>query len=159
MIQWGGTAAIEATVGTWDGFITTRNFTKNNSTTQKNPCTNEASLFQWITIDEEGPILATASVCRSVVTKEIAGFVISIDKDELWTTSGVADRFDVENAMAHEFGHVAGLGHVNAPRDGCLTMYKFAPLNETRKRTLGLGDKLGMTALYGFFNEDPGTCP
>ena len=47
----------------------------------------------------------------------------------------------------HEFGHVAGLDHVNAPRDGCLTMYRFATSGETQKRTLGLGDRLGMDVL------------
>ncbi len=67
-------------------------------------CTGSASLFRWITLDEEGPILATASVCRTVVTNEIVGFVISIDKDESWSTDGSPDdEFDVENAMAHEF--------------------------------------------------------
>jgi len=49
-------------------------------------------------------------------------------------------------------------GHGNSPKSGCLSMYKFAGLNETQKRTLGLGDKLGMNALYGSTDIINGTC-
>jgi len=35
-------------------------------------------------------------------------------------------------------------------------MYKFAGLGEIQKRTLGLGDKLGMDALYGTGNISAG---
>ena len=153
-----GNTAIVAAEVTWDGAMgVNRSFSRTGTLTE-NPCTEEPNTVQWVTIDEEGPILATASVCRNVATKEIAGFVISIDKDEPWTIGGTPTTFDVENVVSHEFGHVAGLGHVNAPRDGCLTMYKFVPLNETRKRSLGLGDKLGMDALYntGDTNAGPG---
>ena len=57
--------------------------------------------------------------------------------------------FDVENVISHEFGHVAGLGHVNAPKDGCLTMYALSGKGEIQKRDLGFGDQLGMDVLYG----------
>lgn len=70
-------------------------------------------------------------------------------------TSGT---FDVENVTAHEFGHAAGLGHVNAPQDGCLTMYALSGKEEIQKRTLGLGDKLGMEALYDSDDVAAGTC-
>ena len=156
----GGNTAIETAVQTWAGFITTRDFTRNDGTGQTNPCTGSANTIQWVSIDGTGGILATASVCRNVATKEIGGFVISIDKDEPWSTStpGVSDKFDVENVTSHEFGHVAGLGHLNAPRDGCLTMYAFAAKQEIQKRTLGLGDKLGMDTLYDPDDVVDGSC-
>lgn len=46
----------------------------------------------------------------------------------------------------------------NAPKDGCLTMYRFAGEEEIQKRTLGLGDKLGMQTLYGSADIAPGVC-
>ena len=78
-------------------------------------------------------------MCRNTATKEIGGFRITIDTDDSWAIGSVSDKFDVENVVAHEFGHVAGLGHGRAPKDGCLTMYRFADEGETQKRSLGLG--------------------
>lgn len=143
----GGNAAIENAVATWDGFVTTRAFSRDDSSPSVNPC-GGANTVQWAAIDGPGEVLATASVCRNVATKEIVGFVVTMDSAEDWATDGSSDKFDVENVASHEFGHVGGLGHDNPPRSGCLTMYKFAGLGETQKRTLGLGDKLGMNELY-----------
>lgn len=154
----GGNTAIGNAVATWDGFIVPRSFSHNESTTEINPCTGSANTVQWASIDGSAGVLATASVCRNVATKEIVGFVVTMDSAESWATDGTSGNFDVENVASHEFGHVAGLGHDNPPKSGCLTMYKFAGLGEIQKRTLGLGDKLGMAALYGFVNTDPGSC-
>jgi hypothetical protein len=71
-----------------------------------------------------------------------------MDTAEPWSVTGEGDKFDVEGVASHEFGHAAGLGHVNSWRDGCLTMYRFVALGEMQKRTPGLGDKLGMNTLY-----------
>ena len=101
----------------------------------------------WADIDQPG-VLATASVCVNPPTKEIRGFVITIDTGDVWSVGAVAGAFDVQNVLTHEFGHVAGLDHVNAPKDGLLTMYKLAGEEEIQKRDLGIGDVLGMTALY-----------
>lgn len=155
----GGDSAIEAAEATWDGFITARTFTHNESTTQTNPCTTTPNEVEWASIDGSGEILATASVCRNVATKEIVGFVIKVDTGESWTANGTTTTaFDVENVVSHEWGHVAGLGHDNQPRSGCLSMYKFAGEGETQKRTLGLGDKLGMDVLYGLVDTTAGSC-
>lgn len=154
----GGNTAVESAEATWDSFVTTRNFSRNDSTSQTNPCTGNPNTIQWAAIDGSGGVLATASVCRNVATKEIGGFVVTIDQEEFWATDGSAGNFDVENVVSHEFGHVAGLGHVNAPRDGCLSMYRYAGAGEIQKRTLGWGDKLGMNALYGSTDTSAGTC-
>lgn len=144
----GGNAAIEAAEAIIDGFVTTRTLSRNDGTTQTNPCTEDPNTVQWTTIDGPDGALASASVCRNVVTKAIGGFVVTIDIDEPWSTTGSLSAFDVENALVHEWLHVGGLDHTNAPQDGCLTSYRLAGLGETQKRTLGLGDKLGMDALY-----------
>lgn len=54
---------------------------------------------------------------------------------------------DYENIATHEFGHAAGLTH---PDDSCTeeTMYRFASLGETKKRTLEAGDIAGINKLY-----------
>ena len=143
----GGNTAIENAESTIDGFVTTRVFARDDATPSANPC-GGVNAVQWGTIDGPGDALATARVCRNVVTKAIGGFVITIDTAETWSTTGSSTAFDVENALDHEWLHVAGLDHTNAPQDGCLTSYRLASLGETQKRTLGLGDKLGMDVLY-----------
>lgn len=154
----GGDAAVEDAVSTIGEFVG-RVFVKDDGSPTTNPC-GGTSRVVWEPIDGPGDILATASVCRNVVTKEIRGFVVTLDTEDAWSVAvaGEAGTFDVENVSAHEFGHVAGLGHVNGPKDGCLTMYKFAGQGEVQKRTLGLGDKLGMNALYGSADVVAGVC-
>jgi hypothetical protein len=141
----GANTAVTTGVATIDGYVTTRSFAVGSAS--ENPC-GGTDLIQWTSIDGPGNILASTSTCRNVATKEIVGFVITIDRDETWSTNGAAGTFDVQEIITHEMGHAAGLGHDSAPRDGCLTMYKFASPGETQKRTLGLGDKLGMDVLY-----------
>lgn len=151
----GGNTAVENAVATWDNSVTTRVLSRDDSSPSANPC-GGVNTVQWVSIDGPGGVLATASVCRNVATKEIVGFVVTTDSAESWATDGSSDKFDVENVASHEFGHVAGLGHDNPPKSGCLTMYKFAGLGEIQKRTLGLGDKLGMDVLYSTGNTSAG---
>ena len=61
----GGNTAIESAVATWDGFVTTRTFTKDNSSPSTNPC-GGVNAVRWAAIDGSGGVLATASVCRTM---------------------------------------------------------------------------------------------
>lgn len=153
----GANAVIEAGAATIAGFVTTRDFVRDDALPSANPC-GGVNRVVWAAIDGPGGILASTGVCRNVATKEIAGFVVTMDSGDAWSLSGEAGKFDVGNVTVHEFGHVAGLDHVNAPRDGCLTMYTYAAAGETQKSTLGLGDKLGMNALYGSADVSAGAC-
>ena len=51
------------------------------------------------------------------------------------------------NIKTHEAGHAAGLGH---PDNTCTeeTMYAFASIGETKKRTVNSGDIAGIKDLY-----------
>jgi len=66
-----------------------------------------------------------------------------------WSLTGEAGKMDVQNIMTHEFGHWAGLDDLYADKDYWLTMYGYSGYGETYKRTLGLGDILGLLAVYG----------
>jgi hypothetical protein len=156
----GGNTAVEAGEQVWDAMIAARTFTRNDGTSQTNPCTDLPSTVAWAAIDGPGGILGVTAPCYNLLTKEIVGFSMTLDTGDSWdtSTSGTPGLIDVGNVATHEFGHVVGLGHVNAPRDGCLTMYKFATDGEIQKRTPGLGDKLGMAALYGNTNTSAGAC-
>jgi Matrixin len=154
----GGNTAIEAAEATVDGFITVRTFAHNDATTQTNPCTGSANTVEWAPIDGAGGTVASTSVCFDLRTKEIVGFAMTIDNGEPWSIGASPSALDVQNTVTHEFGHVAGLDHVHPWKDGCLTMYPYVALNEIQKRTLGLGDKLGMQDLYNSSDVTAGTC-
>jgi hypothetical protein len=95
-----------------------------------------------------GGIVAYASISYYPATKEIVAFQMVFNSDLDWSTSGESGKFDVQNVAAHEAGHVEGLGHVNAPKDGLETMYKLTTTGETIKQTLCDGDIAGVSQLY-----------
>jgi hypothetical protein len=66
-----------------------------------------------------------------------------------WSLSDGAGKMDLQNIMTHEFGHWCGLDDLYADKDYWLTMYGYSDYGETYKRTLGLGDTLGLKAVYG----------
>jgi len=66
-----------------------------------------------------------------------------------WSLTGEAGKMDVQNIMTHEFGHWCGLNDLYNDMDYWLTMYGYANYGETYKQTLGLGDILGLQAVYG----------
>jgi len=66
-----------------------------------------------------------------------------------WSLTGEAGEMDVQNVMTHEFGHWCGLDDLYEDKDYWLTMYGYANYGETYKRTLGLGDILGLQERYG----------
>jgi len=66
-----------------------------------------------------------------------------------WSLSGEAGKFDVQNIITHELGHWCGLGDLTKDADYWLTMYASSAFGEIYKRTLGLGDILGVQAVYG----------
>jgi hypothetical protein len=154
----GGNTAIEAAATTWNAFVSPTSFAHNDGTTQTNPCTGVANTVQWAAIDGPGGTVAATSVCFIVQTKEIVGFAMTVDNAESWSIGGSSTTLDVQNTVTHEFGHVAGLAHVHPWQDGCLTMFPFVANGEVQKRTLGLGDKLGMQDLYGSTDVTAGTC-
>jgi hypothetical protein len=66
-----------------------------------------------------------------------------------WSLTGEAGKMDVQNIMTHELGHFCGIADLYNNADYWLTMYGYSDFGETYKRTLGLGDILGLEAVYG----------
>jgi Matrixin len=99
---------------------------------------------------------ATACVVLSFRKKTILEADMALERDltrygflDFWTTDDrtwfddVGGRWAVSDVATHEFGHFAGLDHVN--ESPALTMYPFV---HDGAQTLGLGDMLGMNARY-----------
>jgi hypothetical protein len=99
---------------------------------------------------------ATACVVLSFRNRKIVEADMALERDltrygfqDFWTTDNrtwwndEGGRWAVVDVATHEFGHFAGLDHVlESPQ---LTMYPFV---HDGAQTLGLGDILGLNALY-----------
>lgn len=104
---------------------------------------------QWGTIDGPGGIIGVTYYWYYTTTKEMVKFDIVLDSSESWSLTGAEDAFDVQNVATHEAGHTLVLQDLRSPRDGALTMHAYTWLGDTVKKTLGLGDILGVEAIYG----------
>ena len=92
-----------------------------------------------------------AVTCYWVKNGRMVEADIKINSRESWALSLNGCRFSpmLEATMTHEAGHVFGLDHVGERRHGRLTMspYLDGPC-QNQEATLGLGDMLGLEALY-----------
>jgi hypothetical protein len=99
-------------------------------------------------------VLAVTSSCRlpsGVRTETDQRY----DASEAWSTTGDPCCFDLQSVATHESGHSIGLGHVTVPGSERLTMTPDVGPGTIELRTLGLGDVLGMRALYPPVVEAP----
>lgn len=61
---------------------------------------------------------------------------------------GAKSSFDLRDIATHEFGHWMGLGDLYDLASRDLTMYGYANRGELKKDTLGLGDTIGVRAVW-----------
>ncbi|HOX26884.1 MAG TPA: FlgD immunoglobulin-like domain containing protein [Candidatus Krumholzibacteria bacterium] len=69
--------------------------------------------------------------------------------------NGVSGAYDRQNIATHEFGHFLVLNDLYAYADRYKTMYGYAGLGETLKRTLHSDDIAGIRYIYGVGRELP----
>jgi len=70
------------------------------------------------------------------------------DPDQADQVCGDLYSYDAQNILTHELGHWMGLDDLYDSMDKDLTMYGYGDKGELKKETLGLGDMLGIGALY-----------
>ena len=96
-----------------------------------------------------------AGILAVTCTRIFGGFIVEADirinTRFQWaaTVAGCANEELIEPTITHEVGHVFGLGHVGEKRHPLMTMstQSDGPCNDAAS-TLGLGDILGLQALY-----------
>jgi hypothetical protein len=124
-----------------------------------NECTatnDGKNIVGWHTINDG--MLAYSCVWRG--TSSIIGADVILGRQFRWDIAeydpsfgypkcdSQAPEYDYESALTHEFGHVAGLGHVAENGHAHLTMSTTLQPCERGPRTPGYGDAIGLGSLY-----------
>lgn len=95
-------------------------------------------------------VIAVTIVWYNVRTKAIVEVDIVFDTDYAWgNASANPSVIDLQNIATHEIGHCAGMGDVYLSAAYRETMYGYSTYGEVIKRDLYIGDKKGITKLYG----------
>jgi hypothetical protein len=97
---------------------------------------------------EQGESKAAMTYNWSTEDGAIVSFDVGLNADGFeWTTDELDPVMDIENVMAHELGHVLGLGHSDI--DDLATMWETTQSGELIKRNLRPDDENGLLANYG----------
>ena len=129
----------------WDNQDAFNMFGSMSTGTSSVPVFNGVNQFNWANLAST-TIASTWTWSSSGVASESDA---SYNTDFAWSTSGASNAMDLQNIATHELGHTFGMGHSStSSTNACLTMYPSGSLGETRKRTLGDGDIIGIQARY-----------
>jgi len=109
------------------------------------------NVVTWEPIDGVGGTLAYSYTRLDVGTGRMVECDIALDCDEIWGI-GLGTVYDVQNIVAHEVGHFAGLDDLydTTYDDDLMTMYKHSEKNQISKRTIEWGDKAGLRFAYNY---------
>lgn len=152
-------AAIRAGVAAWQGLVCDG---QPVPVTLSDDAADVTGIIEWIDDSGRWPwgdfANGNTEVTADPATGAISGFIIQLNGDgHRWSPNGAADTYDVQNAVAHEFGHVFGLDHTDV---STATMNEVGPLGETSKRELDPDDIAGFCEIYGpEKTEPPPTAP
>lgn len=107
---------------------------------------------------EHDPDLLALTSNWSTPEGQIVSFDVAVNTaDHTWSLSGEEGHADLQNTMAHEFGHVLGLAHELEEAEA--TMWSSSPSGELKKRDLHVLDELGAAYLYPpIEREEPYGC-
>lgn len=115
------------------------------------------NVVSWYNLADD--VIAMCRMRWYVNTKEMSEFDIVFNTHFTWTWADdeapIEDNWmDIENIGTHEAGHTLVLDDLYRWKDADLTMYGYSDYAEVKKQSLGVGDILGVEALYGEKRED-----
>jgi hypothetical protein len=135
---------IQISANTWDVETSYEVFSYNGTTTNLAGKYDGYNVVSWGTYSQAN-VIAVTFIWYTRGTRILETDTL-MNVHFAWSLSG---KMDVQNIMTHEFGHWCGLNDLYNDKDYWLTMYGYANYGETSKRDLGLGDILGLQAVYG----------
>jgi hypothetical protein len=102
----------------------------------------------WSSLNKFQNPIAVTIFWYSTATGEVVETDLINNSNFPWAADGDPGSYDVQNIGTHEFGHFLVLGDLYDPSDSGLTMYGYGAVGETAKVDLGVGDELGIRAIY-----------
>jgi len=157
----GAVSEVQAAFETWDAVVGVELYNPAVENSGAEPSLNSGALDNVNTVTwgpiPDNNIIAVTYFAWNRTTKEFLEFDIIFNSNLAWDIDldgegGVeltGDNFDVRNIATHEAGHTLVLDDLYTPKARELTMYGYSAPRETKKISLGLGDKLGIEKLYG----------
>jgi tetratricopeptide (TPR) repeat protein len=153
-------AAIQSALQTWNSVSTTyTNFQYGGTTSNSSAYTLDGvNLAIWVESgwnnlfpDYPNAFAVTATWYYASVNYE--SDICFNGQTYTWSDNGESGKADVQNIATHELGHTVSLNDLFGGGDTEKTMYGYAQLGETKKRTLEADDQDGVR--YAYF--DPTT--
>jgi len=155
----GAVSEVQAAFETWDVVITTELFDNAIKNENVNPSLNGGvvdyvNTVTWRPISDLN-VIAVTYFAWNRTTKELIEFDIIFNSNLAWGIdpdgegSTTITQHDVRNIATHEAGHTLVLDDLYTPKARELTMYGYSAPGETKKISLGLGDRIGIEKLYG----------
>jgi hypothetical protein len=119
-------------------------------------CDDGTNVVTWHKFDAS--IIAAVAVCRDKTGKVVRDADLAMNVTQHWEDiSGEPDSrhtFDIRSIVTHEVGHWLSFTDIYGGADSKQTMFGQAAYGETNKRTLALGDIVGLQKAYPCGKED-----
>jgi hypothetical protein len=121
-------------------------------------CADGNNVITWGRVDDPDAV-GMAGMCLDKTRHVIRDADIALNISYWWSLGPNPRRatYDVQEIVTHEMGHWLSLLDIYAGGGQNQTMFGSADPNETRKRTLGLGDVRGLQRAYPCRSGD--SCP
>ena len=141
-------AAIDQAIRTWEEAGTTSVRFEAQGEPQSATTEHDYENVVYFTHDwPHDPSLLALTSTWSTADGTIVGFDMAINANQPWSLDGTPGTYDLQNMLAHEFGHVLGLGHTDD--DLYATMHATSVQGELSKRDLTEDDRDGLAYQYG----------
>ena len=121
-------------------------------------CADGNNVITWGRVDDPDAV-GMAGMCLDRTRHVIRDADIQLNISYWWSLGSNPRRatYDVQEIVTHEMGHWLSLMDIYTANGSNQTMFGSADPNETRKRTLGLGDIRGLQRAYPCRSGD--SCP
>ena len=140
-------AAVQAGFQTWENdgasYI---DYTYGGTTAAVPETRDSTNVVGWRAMGNNGIIAMTTFWPDS--NKVIQEADLTFNDTYLWSITGAANAYDVQNIGTHEAGHYLCLDDLYGTEDNQETMYGIGNLGEIIKRTLEWGDTAGVRYIY-----------
>ena len=159
-------SAVEAGMAEWHKWNSNVNFAYGGTTTalfgargRDGSCDDGTNVIGWARMDRD--IIAQVITCLDSSGRRVVDTDLALNITQHWEdVQGEPDSrhtFDIRSIVTHELGHVLSLADLYSGDAVYMTMMGNARYGETRKRTLGLGDIIGVQTAYKCGSGD--ACP